>query len=174
MSKIAIQNVPNANVYVDGANWLGRCAEIRMPVIKPKMGEYKGLGMVGEIPITTGGIEKLEAEFTFTSVDTIVARKVANPYVACQVQVRASIERHTGAGLTERVPMVTTMYGVWGDNDLGTFKQHEGVQPKAKLYPTLVKQVIDGETVLEYDAISNLFIVNGEDLLAVVRRHLGA
>lgn len=173
MSRIAINNVPNANIYVDGANWLGRVGESRMPVIKPKMGEYKGLGMVGEINITAGGIEKLEAEFTFTSVDAAVARKVANPFRACQVQVRASIERHAG-GLVERIPMVTTMYGTWGDNDLGSYKQHEGLQPKAKLYVNMVKQVIDGETVLEYDAASNIFIVNGEDLLAQVRRHLGA
>lgn len=170
---LTIHNVPNANVYVDGVNWLGKAETSRLPIIKRKMGTHKGLGQVGEVHISEGGFEKMEAEFGFTSIDAVVARSVADPERVVMVQVRASIEVTEGGGLARRLPMVVTLRGTWSEYDLGEMKQHEGAKQKAKLLCNYVKQVIDGETVLEYDAIANIYVVNGEDKLAVLRRHLG-
>jgi P2 family phage contractile tail tube protein len=40
MSKIQINRLTNANVYMDGNNLLGRAEEINLPQIKHKMSEH--------------------------------------------------------------------------------------------------------------------------------------
>ena len=47
MSKIKINKLTNANVYMNGVNLLGRAEEVQLPQIKHKMAEHKALGMVG-------------------------------------------------------------------------------------------------------------------------------
>ena len=45
MSKIEINKLTNANVYLDGVNLLGRAEEVQLPQIKHKMAEHKALGI---------------------------------------------------------------------------------------------------------------------------------
>jgi ferredoxin--NADP+ reductase len=42
MSKIKINKLTNANVYMNGVNLLGRAEEVQLPQIKHKMAEHKG------------------------------------------------------------------------------------------------------------------------------------
>ena len=61
MSKIQINKLINANVYMNGSNLLGRAEEVQLPQIKHKMAEHKALGMVGSAEFFSG-IEKLECK----------------------------------------------------------------------------------------------------------------
>ena len=61
MSKISINRLTNANVYLDGGSMLGRAEEVNLPVLKAKMAEHKALGMVGTIE-AFAGFEKLEGK----------------------------------------------------------------------------------------------------------------
>ena len=49
MSKIEINKLTNANIYMNGTNLLGRAEEVQLPQIKHKMAEHKALGMVGSV-----------------------------------------------------------------------------------------------------------------------------
>lgn len=47
MSKIEINRITNANIYLDGTNLLGRAEEVKLPDVSMIMQEHKALGMVG-------------------------------------------------------------------------------------------------------------------------------
>ena len=72
MSKIKINRLTNANIYMDGNNLLGRAEEIQLPQIKHKMAEHKALGMVGSAEFFAG-IDKLECKIKMTekNVDNV-------------------------------------------------------------------------------------------------------
>ena len=71
MSKIKINKLTNANVYMNGVNLLGRAEEVQLPQIKHKMAEHKALGMVGS------------AEF-FSGIDKLMVRNAPTGAVADQ------------------------------------------------------------------------------------------
>src|SRR6056297_2605159 len=90
MSKIQINRLTNANVYMDGNNLLGRAEEINLPQIKHKMSEHKALGMVGSAEFFSG-IDKLECKIKWNSLYPEVLKKAANPFRTIQLQARASL-----------------------------------------------------------------------------------
>ena len=57
MSKIEINKLTNANVYLNGTNLLGRAEEVELPQIKHKMAEHKALGMIGSAEFFSGMIK---------------------------------------------------------------------------------------------------------------------
>ena len=61
MSKIAINRVTNANIYIEGVNLLGRAEEIKLPDISAMMSEHKALGMFGKVELPSG-FDKLDGE----------------------------------------------------------------------------------------------------------------
>jgi P2 family phage contractile tail tube protein len=71
MAKIEINRITNANIYLDGANLLGRAEEVKLPDVSMTMQEHKALGMVGKVELPAG-FDKLEG-------DTMIG----NLYIAC-------------------------------------------------------------------------------------------
>ena len=61
MSKIQVNRIVNANIYLEGTNMLGRAEEVKLPDITAIMAEHKALGMVGKIELPSG-FDKLEGE----------------------------------------------------------------------------------------------------------------
>ncbi|EAT6972200.1 phage major tail tube protein, partial [Salmonella enterica] len=56
---------------------------------------------------------------------------------------------------------------------LGTFKQNENPEFSSAFGCTYIKQVVDGETLLELDYLANIFRVNGTDQLNAYRNNIG-
>ena len=172
MSKIAINRVTNANVYMDGASLLGRAEEITLPQIKHTMSEHKALGLVGKAEFWSG-IDKLEAKFKWASLYQEVMLKAADPYTAVSVQVRASLETYTGQGRTAQSPVVVHITGTFKDFPTGTFKQHDNAEFETNMSVLYLKQVIDGREVFEIDVLENIYKVDGVDLLATYKDNIG-
>ena len=124
MSKIQINRVTNANIYIDGNNLLGRAEEVKLPDVSAMLAEHKALGMVGKIELPSG-FDKLEGEIKWNSFYKEVARVMANPFKAVQLQCRSSIETYGSQGRTDEVAMVTYLTVMFKKNPLGTFKQHD-------------------------------------------------
>ena len=59
-------------------------------------------------------------------------------------------------------------------NPLGTFKQHENAEFSSGFSCTYIKQMLDGEELLELDYMANIFKVDGEDILADYRYNVGS
>ena len=172
MSKISINRLTNANVYLDGGSMLGRAEEVNLPVLKAKMAEHKALGMVGKIELPSG-FDKLEGEVKWNSLYEEAAKAMANPFKAVQLQCRSSIETYGPGGRIEEVPLATFLTVMFKKNPLGTFKQHDNAEFGSTFTATYIKQVIKGKDVLELDYMANIFKVNGEDLLATYRDNIG-
>ncbi|KKP40309.1 MAG: prophage MuMc02, major tail tube protein [Candidatus Peregrinibacteria bacterium GW2011_GWC2_33_13] len=114
MSKIKINRLTNANIYMDGNNLLGRAEEIQLPQIKHKMADHKALGMVGSAEFFAG-IDKLESKIKWNALYTEVLKKAANPFKAVQIQARASLETYNSMGKLAEVPAIAYL--------IGTFKE---------------------------------------------------
>ncbi len=172
MSKIQVNRIVNANIYIDGTNLIGRAEEIKLPDISAIMQEHKALGMVGKIELPAG-FDKLEGEIKWNSLYEEAAKAMANPFKAVQLQCRSSIETYGPGGRIEEIPLATFLTVMFKKNPLGTFKQHDNAEFPSSFSATYIRQVVKGKDVLELDYLANIFKVNGEDLLSTFRDNIG-
>lgn len=170
--KISVNRITNANIYVNGASLLGRAEELKLPDVQAIMNEHKALGMVGKIELPSG-FDKLEGEIKWNSFYLEVGRTVANPFRAVQLQSRSNVENYGAQGRLSEVALVTYLTVMFKKNPMGTFKQHDNAEFTSAFTATYIKQVIDGQEVLELDYLANIFRVDGEDMLADYRRNIG-
>lgn len=172
MSKIQVNRLTNANIYIDGKSLLGRAEEVNLPVVKHKMSEHKALGMVGMMEFFAG-IEKMEAKIKWNSFYVDVMKKMGDPTTALQIQVRSSLEVYTSNGRTEQQPVVCYMTGIPKDFPMGNFKQHDNVELESNLNVIYCKLEVNGENIMEVDVLANIYKVDGVDLLAQYRTNIG-
>ena len=171
MSKIQVNRIVNANIYIDGTNLIGRAEEVKLPDIQAIMNEHKALGMVGTIELPSG-FDKMEGEVKWSSFYKDVMTKVANPFKFVSLQVRCSVETYTSQGRTEQKSLVTFLTVAFKKNPGGTFKQHDNAEFPTGFACYYIKQVLDGQDILEFDPMSNIYKVAGEDQLANYRANI--
>lgn len=167
-----INQIVNANIYVNGNSQVGRAKEIKLPDISLIMNEYKGLGMVGSIEIFSG-FEKLEGEITWNSFypDTFTA--CYNPIKNMKLMIRANLQTFTQEGIIGEVPLVTQLNVAFKKNPAGTYKPTEAAefQSSIAIYSIVQKQA--GREMLAFDPVNNIYRVDGEDLLEKFRANIG-
>jgi uncharacterized protein len=169
---VQINRVTNANVYVNGANFLGRAEEINLPAIKSTDSEHKALGMFGKLEYSSG-IDKLEADIKWNSFYPEVVKIFADIYSGIKLQVRTHIETYEGNSRVDEKPVVIYLSGRSKEHAGGNFKAQDNVELSNKLAVTYYKLEIDGEELIEIDVESNIYRVNGVDKLAAYRNSLG-
>jgi P2 family phage contractile tail tube protein len=169
---IQVNRVTNANIYIDGASYMGKAEEVTLPEFKPVMAEHKGLGLEGKIEVPAG-IDKMEAKIKWASIYKEAVGMTNDFYTARDFQVRSSIRVFEGGGLARELSFVALMSGTFKGGGAGGFKQHENVENEATIAITYLKIIVDNEAQIEFDALANIYIVNGVDLLAQQRQNLG-
>ena len=172
MAQIAVKKLTNANVYVGNSSYLGKAAEIDLPKITAVMAEHQALGMVGKIDLPSG-FEKMEARIKWNSMYPDAMKRMANPFEMVSLQCRSSLEDYTAGGRTGQVPVVCFMKAQFKEVPMGNFKQHENVELESQLTVTYVKLEIDGQSIVEFDALANIYKVDGVDILAQYRANIG-
>jgi hypothetical protein len=172
MSQIEVKRITNANVYVDGNSLLGKVDECKLPDVQITMSEHKALGMQGKLEFPSG-IDKLEATFKWNSLYSDILLKVANPFTAVEVQLRGSLETYSNSGRIAQVPVVAYLTGVFKKFPLGGFKQHDNVEAETTMSVTYCKLEIDGQAILEVDALANIYKAGGVDLLETYKTNIG-
>ena len=172
MSKIQLNRVTNANIYVDGNCLLGKAEEIKLPDITTVMSEHKALGMVGKIELPSG-FEKMEGEIKWNSFYRDVWLKMNNPYSMVQLQVRSSVETYGAMGRMQQQPLVTFLSVMFKKNPMGTFKQNDNAEFSSSFACYYVKQQLAGEDMLELDVLANIYKVGGVDQLDIYRNNIG-
>lgn len=172
MSKISLNRVTNANIYIEGNCLLGRAEEIKLPDINMAMDEHKALGMMAKIELPNG-FEKLEGEIKLNSFYPEVWAKVNNPFGMVQMQCRSSLETWDSTGRAQQRALVTFMSVLFKKNPMGTFKQNDKAEFQSGYTCYYVKQVLDGVDMVELDVMANIFKVNGIDQLALYRTNIG-
>lgn len=172
MSKISVNKLYNANVYVDGTSFLGRAEEVTLPKVQAKMVEHKALGMVGVIE-TPAGIEKMEAKIKWNSLYPEIIAAFAHPYQTLQIQVRASLESYDSTGKVSEVPVVAYMTVSFKNFPGIGFKHQDNAEIETDLSVSYYKLAIDGEDYIEVDAFANIWKVKGEDILEQYKSNIG-
>jgi P2 family phage contractile tail tube protein len=172
MAQINVNRVTNANIYINGNSFLGKAEEIDLPKITAKMAEHKALGMAGSIELPAG-FDKMEARIKWNSFYKDAMVMMANPYEVVSLQCRSSLETYTAAARTGEAPVVVFLKGQFKSVPTGNFKQHDNVEMESNLAVTYVKVEIDGQPVVEFDAIANIYKVDGIDILAQYRSNIG-
>ena len=171
MSKIEINKLTNANVYMNGTNLLGRAEEIQLPQIKHKMAEHKALGMVGSAEFFAG-IDKLECKIKWNALYPNVLRTCANPFLAAMIQVRANLETYSGTGRVSEVPATAFLIGTFKEFPLGNIKPHESAEYETTMTVTYAKLIVDKQEVFEIDVLHNIYKVGMVDMLATFRKNI--
>jgi P2 family phage contractile tail tube protein len=169
---ISVNRLTNANVYVDGQSQLGKAEEVNLPDVTFMLSEHKALGMIGKFELFSG-IDKMEVTIKWNAFYADVLKKFANPRQAMKLQVRSSLETHDSSGLVQEVPCVAYLTVQAKNFPAGNYKQHDNVEATSKLTCTAYKLEINGEEVVDYDAMANIYSVNGVDLFATYRANIG-
>lgn len=172
MSKIMVNKLVNANVYVNGNSFLGRAEEVTLPAIKAKTVEHKALGMVGVLELPAG-IEKLEAKIKWSSLYPEVLGNAANPYNPVQLQIRGSLETYNAMGRIAEVPVQCFMTATFKTFPGIGIKHQDPAEVETELAVSYYKMVIDGRDIVEVDVFSNIWKVEGEDILAAYKANIG-
>ncbi|HRL33786.1 phage major tail tube protein [Uruburuella suis] len=168
-----INAIYNANVYLDGNNLLGKAGEFKLPEFEIGQDEYKALGMVGTIKLPNG-VEALEGEITWNSLYPEVAAKANHPFKAAQLMVRSNLQTFDARGLVKEVAVVTTVTATFSKNGLGGLKPKEKSEQASTYQATEIRQMVDGRETLYYNAFKNIYRVDGVDVLAQMRKNIGA
>ncbi len=169
---IEVNRLTNANVYVDGASQLGKAEEVNLPDITFMMSEHKSLGQIGKVELFSG-IDKLEVTIKWNAFYSDILKKFANPRKMMKLQVRASLETYDSSGLVREVACVAYLTVQPKNFPAGNYKQHDNVEATSKLTCTAYKLEIDGVEVIDYDALANVYSVDGVDVFATYRANIG-
>lgn len=172
MGSISVNRLTNANVYVDGTSHLGKVEEINLPEVTFMLSEHKALGMIGKFELFSG-IDKMEATIKWNAFYADVLKKFADPRKALKLQVRSSLETYNSEGLIQEVPCVAYLTGQPKNFPAGNYKQHDNVESSSKMTITAYKLEINGLPVIEYDALANVYMVDGNDVFANYTSNIG-
>jgi P2 family phage contractile tail tube protein len=169
---VEVRKLTNANVYFDGASYLGKVEEVNLPEAGFKQAEHKALGMFGGLDIPSG-MDKMELSLKWSTVDPVALRKVSNAFRSWDFQVRSSLERYEAQGRTAQDSYVAYFRGMPKNVPGQNFKQHDNVEAESKFSISYYKLEINGQIIYEIDVLNNIYKVDGVDLLATYRANLG-
>ncbi|WP_250294800.1 phage major tail tube protein [Wolbachia endosymbiont of Oedothorax gibbosus] len=160
----------NFNVFVDGRGYAGRIDEITLPKLTIKTEEYRAGGM--DIPISIDmGMEKLEADFTFSEYDTELFRLfglINGNSVA--LTLRGGMQ---GSGSNDIEAVIINLRGIFREFDFGSWKPAEKATLKCTVAAHYYKLTIGGNELIEIDAVNTIRKINGVDQMALLQAVLG-
>lgn len=167
-----LNQITNANVYMNGGNLLGTCEEFDLPDLKAKMSEHKAVGMIAPIDLPSG-MEKIEARFKWSSYFSDIMATVHNPTAKTRLTVRGSLETYEGPERVAETPVKIFLEGNWKSAGGSKFKQNEKVEVESTFNATAYKMEIGDQVIVDYDSIAQKLVVDGQDLMANFRANLG-
>lgn len=149
---------------------MGVVTEIALPKLTTKTEEWRGGGM--DIPVDVDmGMEKLSTEWTVGGYVAQILKQYG------LMQIGGTLLRMTGAiqrddtGEVQAVEVI--MRGRHTEIDMGTSKAGEETEFKVVSSLTYYKITIDGEELVEIDALNMVKKIAGDDVLEPFRRALG-
>lgn len=159
----------NFNLFVDGRGYAGLVDELTLPRLSVKMEEHRAGGM--DIPIDLDmGMEKLECEFSLCEYDPEVLR-MYGLYNGAPVQLalRGGLDNETGSV----TPVTVNLVGAWRELDFGNWKAGDKAILKVTVSLRYYKLEVDGQEIIEVDAVNMVRRIDGVDQLEGLRSAIG-
>lgn len=164
------KKLKNFNLFNDGNNYMGVIKEITLPKLTTKTEEWRGGGM--DIPVDADmGMEKLTTEWTVGGYVAQILKQYS------LIEAGGTLLRMTGAiqqddtGEVQTVEVV--MRGRHTEIEMGSAQAGEDTEFKVISSLTYYKLSINGEELVEIDALNMVKKIAGNDVLEPFRRALG-
>ena len=160
------------NVYNGGNKLMGITGEICLAELKAKTATVSGAGILGEYNTAVIGMfENIQQEIPFRMInqeffDLMNASKQAEIVMRASIQ---NVNKSSGGALSTQ-GMRVVFRGRPTNFKMGQLKQADLMNASVTLELTYVLLEMGGEKKLELDKLNEIYIVNGKDLLAEVRK----
>jgi P2 family phage contractile tail tube protein len=158
------------NLSSDGNSLMGVAEEVALPKLSRKMEDYQGGGMPMPVEIDLGN-EKIEIDWTCAGFVADAVKQYGSS------KIGGSLLRFSGAYQrddTEAVQAVEIVVrGRHKEIDFGNAKIGAKSDTKVKTTCSYYKLTVDGQVLIEIDALAMIFVVNGTDMLAEQRKAIG-
>lgn len=159
----------NMNLFVDGRGYAGRVDEIQLPKLTLKTEEHRAGGM--DVPVEIDlGMEKLEAELTISDYAPEVFKLFGLlDGASTQITVRGAIQ----AQGEKAKPVTINLRGGWKAIEPSSWKPGDKSTLKVSVAANYYKLAIDGQELVEIDAVNLMRKVGGVDQMAAIRAAIG-
>ncbi len=163
--------VHSYNVYNGTNRIIGITGAVELPGFQYITNTISLAGMPGEYDAPVIGhvaSQKIKIPFTMIDKDGYFAMVKGEDVV-----LRASIQtKESETNKPDTVNMVVTIRGITTEYNLGSLEKAKLMNSDITKEITYIKIVIGNVVCLEYDKFNNIYVINGEDMLAKVRANL--
>lgn len=169
-------NIPeiinNFNIYSEGNRFVGLSNSIQLPSFDAITEEISGAGILGSYESSIPGFYSSMTQEVPFRILTDDIFSVMNPNAPVDLTFRASEQSTVRAtGALDYNGMRIVERGRFKSFKPGKFELGKTMDASITHEILYIMIEIDGNTVLEYDKLNNVFTVNGEDLLEKVKRY---
>jgi hypothetical protein len=172
----AITNVPevinNFNVYNNGNVLVGVSGSVTLPSFDAITEEVSGAGILGTYDTSIPGMYgSMTQEVPFRILDQDIF-SLMNPSELVDLTFRASAQSTVkSTGALDYHGMRIVERGRLKSFTPGKYELGKKMDASVTLELLYILIEIDGNTMLEYDKLNSVFVVNGKDLLEKVRKY---
>ncbi|WP_163538305.1 phage major tail tube protein [Gracilibacillus sp. YIM 98692] len=163
------EKVINYNVYDDTDKLVGITSEVTLPNFEAMTETMSGAGIAGEYESATPGhfaSQTIEIPFkTITDQSFSLLKNRGRSLVLRAAQQSYDMSE----GRTQSRPLKITLRGQPKGVNLGTMSVGGMTETTNSLEILYVKIELDGRTLLEYDKLNFVYIIDGEDILGNIR-----
>ena len=171
-----IANIPevinNYNVYNNGNVLIGVSGAVNLPSFDAITEEVSGAGILGSYDTSIAGFySSMTQEIPFRILDEDIF-SLMNPSQLVDLTFRASAQSTVkSTGAVDYKGMRIVERGRLKNFNPGNFELGKQMGANVTLELLYVLIEIGGKTMLEYDKLNSVFVVNGVDLLEKVRQY---
>lgn len=166
------ETVISFNVYEDATELLG-IAEVTMPELSSITEEISGAGIGGKLEsVILGAVEAMSVTMNFRTV-TQNAIRLAEPRVHALDLRAAQQSRDSATGEVKVVSVKHYVNVIPKKLSIGKLATASTGEVSGEYAVSYFATYIDGEKMLEIDPLNYIYIINGTDYLADVRKALG-
>ncbi|WFR55356.1 phage major tail tube protein [Anaerocolumna sp. AGMB13025] len=164
--------VHSYNVYNGTNRIIGITGAVELPGFQYITNSISLAGMPGEYDAPVLGhvaSQKIKIPFTMIEQDGYFAMVKGGD----DIVLRASIQtKEAETSKLGTIGMVVTIRGITTEYNLGSLEKAKLMNSDITKEITYIKIVIGNVVCLEYDKFNNIYVINGEDMLAKVRANL--
>ena len=163
--------ITNADLYINGADVKGKVKEFDLDDIGATEVEHSALGMIGVINLPGRPVEALGGKISFDWLDEAVERDLLNPTKRHNMQLHSYVDVFDETGLNVGASHTLVTHVGFHVVKRGGFKAKlgEGVGTEHAITVLSFSQKVYGDAtaIIEFDAMANIYRVNGEPVWPV-------
>lgn len=164
------RKLKNFVLFADGVSYMGEVPEVSLPKLSRKMEDYRSGGMNAPVKLDFG-MEAMEMDWTAAGyMKSLFAQWGAVRHDAVLLRFAGALQADDSETVNSLEIIVR---GRHSEIDPGTAKPGDNTAIKVKSALSYYKLSMDGQTLIEVDAVNMVEVVDGIDRLAQVRAALG-